>query len=217
MLINTAERWSQLGITEMVGESAEGKTIDDSVVAQKEKYEKEGPILRNPSFDESSIAQSYIVRIFGGQLAETLVYKTFSRVEPGDTPHYIKSFYDLGLLSYFVLESLPSKDKSEFYKLVSDNLRPVRAPELFDASIDVLTGDGSILATANYSKCKITGYTPYTQEYILFYQYSGKPDTEIRDLTTIYCTGLDVEVYDPEENVSEYESVIPSEEDRATH
>ena len=213
----TAIRWAQLGITEIVGESVEEKTIEASVALQKDKYEKTGPIVTSPSFDENSVAQSYIVRIFGGQLEETLVYKTFSRVEQGDTPHYIKSFYDLGFPTYFLLESLPSKDKSEFYKLVSDNLRPVSTPELFDTSIDFLTGDGSILATANYSKCKITGYTPYTQEYILFYQYSGEPNAEIRDSTTIYCNGLRVEVYDPEENISEYESVIPTEEDRATH
>jgi len=214
---STAQRWAQLGITEIVGESAAEKTIEASVTAQKEKYEKEGPIKTSPSFDESNTAQSYIVRIFGGEFEETLIFKTFSRVEPGDTPHYIKSFYDLELFSYFVLESLPSKDNSEFYKIVEDYLSPGKEPELFNTSIDVLTGDGSILATANYSKCKITGYTPYTQEYVLFYQYSGESNSEIRDLTTIYCNGLDVEVYDPEENVSEYEPVIPTKEDRASH
>lgn len=218
---STAQRWAQLGITEAVGESAEEKIIEASVTAQKEKYEKEGPIVTSPSFDESNTAQSYIVRIFGGEFERTLIFKTFSRVEPGDTPNYIKSFYDLELFSYFMLESLPSKDKSEFYKLVADYLGPGKEPELFNTSIDVLTGDGFILATANYSKCKITGYTPYTQEYVLFYQYSGESNMEIRDLTTIYCNGLDVEVYDPEENfqenVSEYEPFIPTKEDRASH
>jgi len=214
---STAQRWVSLGITEIVGESAEKKIIEASIAAQKERHEKEGPIVTSPSFDESNTAQSYIVRIFGGEFERPLILKTFSRVEPGDTPHYIKSFYDLGFSSYFVLESLPSKDKSEFYKLMADYLSPGKEPELFNTSIDVLTGDGSILATANHSDCKITGYTPYTQEFILFYQYSGEPDTEIRDLTTIYCGGLDVEVYDPEENVSEYEPVMPTKEDRASH
>jgi len=218
---DTAQRWAQLGITETVGESAEEKIIEASITAQKEKHEREGPIKIIPSFDESDTAQSYIVRIFGGEFERPLIFNTFSRVEPGDAPHYIESFYDLGLTSYFVLESLPSKDKSEFYKIVEDYLSPGKKPELFNTSIDVLTGDGTILATANYSDCKITGYTPYTQEFILFYQYSGEPNTEIRDLTTIYCNGLDVEVYGPEENfqenVSEYEPFIPAKEDRASH
>ncbi len=206
----TAQRWAELGITEIVGELAEEKAIEASVIAQKEKNEKEGPIVTSPSFDESNTAQSYIVRIFGGEFESPLIFKTFSRVEPGDTPHYIKSFHDLGLTSYFVLGSLPSKDKSEFYKLMADYLSPGKEPELFNTSIDVLTGDGFILATANYSDCKITGYIPFTQEFVLFYQYSGEPDTEIRDLTTIYCGGLDVEVYDSEQNVSDYEPVIPT-------
>jgi len=214
---NTAQRWAQLGITKIVGESAEEKIIEASITAQKERHKKEGPIKTSPSFDESNTAQSYIVRIFGGEFERPLIFKSFPRGEPGDTPHYIKSFSDLGFTSYFLLESLPSKDKSEFYKLMADYLSPGKEPELFNTSIDVLTGDGSILATANYSKCKITGYTPYTQEFVLFYQYSGESNTEIRDLTTIYCNGLDVEVYDPEENVSEYEPVIPTKEDRASH
>jgi len=78
----------------------------EQISDQKAKYEKEGPIVTIPSFDESNIAQSYIVRIFGGEFERPLIFKTFSRVEPGDTPHYIKSFHDLGFSSYFLLESV---------------------------------------------------------------------------------------------------------------
>ena len=198
-------------------ETEEEMIVDEEIMVEQptEEFEIE------PIPTEFKHASSYLVRIYGGEFAETLTFKTFSRVDLGHTPNYIISFYDLELNTYFALESLPSKDKSEFYKLVADYLNPGKPPELFDASIDVLAEDGSIIVTANYKRCEITGYTPYTQEFILFYQYTGEMKEEIRDQATIYCVGINVEASDaeekkyPENGSVGSESIVPSSEDRA--
>jgi hypothetical protein len=190
----------------------------EKISNQKEKYAKTSVIQLNPTFESDKVAKSYVVKFSGGEFEKTLTLDSFSRVESGDQTHYIKSFYDLGFTTNFVLESLPSKDKLEFYQLVEAYLSPGKIPELFDVEIDILAGDGSKLITANYSKCEITGYTPHTQDFILFYQYSGQPQEEIRDLTTIYCAGVDLEVYHELEFSEGYQGItIPNDSERAQH
>jgi hypothetical protein len=189
-----------------------------AIPSQKEKYEKSSTIKLNPSFEFDKVANSFIVRLSGGELEKTLTFETFSRVEPGDKAHYIKSFYDLGFTTNFVLESLPSKDKLEFYQLVTKYLSIGKVPELFDVGIDIISGDGSKLVTVNYSKCGITGYTPHTQDLVFFYQYSEQTRDEIRDLTTIYCAGIDLEIYHEPDFIDGYlGNVIPNDMDRAQH
>ena len=171
-----------------------------------------------PPLDSGKAASSYIVKFSGGEFETALTFDTFSRVEAGDKKHYIKSFYDLGFTTNFVLESLPSKDKLEFYRLVEKYLSPGKVPELFDVEIDVLTVDNSKLITANYSKCKIAGYTPHTQEFIFFYQHSGQDREEIRDLTTVYCAGIDLKVYHELEFPKGHKGgLIPNDSERAQH
>ncbi|MDH3611435.1 MAG: hypothetical protein OEM79_06705 [Nitrosopumilus sp.] len=152
----------------------------------------------NPSIDDISRAHSYLVTLSGGDLTNPISFQTFSKIEPGDKPHYISSFYELGFDTYFSLESIPSTDKIEFYNLVAKTINPGKAPELFDVSIDVLAGDNSVIVTINYPKCEITNYLPYSQEFVLFYQYSDLISEEIRDRAVLYCSGLSMKVHDPE-------------------
>lgn len=213
----TAERWVELGLAEIIKESS---TIDEPypISTQKEKYEKSLLIELDPSFEFDKVANSYIVTFSGGELENPLTFETFSRFEPGDSSHYVKSFYDLGFTTNFVLESLPSKDKQEFYQLIEKYLSPGKTPELFDVDVDILDGSDSKLITVSYSKCEVTGYTPHTQELVLFYQYSGQPREEIRDLTTIYCAGITVGIhYESESYDRVQENLIPNDSDRAQH
>lgn len=199
----TAERWVELGLAEIVGESIEeSKGIIPEILEPEEIIsEFQYPLIP----DDLSRAQSYLVTISGGELPESITIQTFSKIEPGDQSKYITSFHNLGFDTYFSIESIPSKDKIEFYNLVAETVNPGRPPELFDVSIDVLAGDNSVIITANYSKCEITDYVPYSQEYVLFYQYSDAINEEIRDRTILYCAGLNIQVYD-EKN----EKIIPT-------
>jgi len=148
--------------------------------------------------DDLSRAQSYLVTFSNGDFTEPLTLQTFSKVEPGDGPHIIPSFRQEGFDTYFTLESTPNKDQIEFYNLIAQTINPGKTPELFDVRIDVLAGDNSIIISTNYTKCEITSYFPYTQDYLLFYQFSESFGKEIRDTTTIYCNGLNMKSYQEE-------------------
>ena len=205
---STAERWVVLGIAEIIGETKEKQITEEEIVPEiEESAEETIPEFQYPSIpNDLSRAQSYLVTISGGELTEPITIQTFSKIEPGDQPNYITSFYDLGFDTYFSLESIPSTDKIEFYKLVAKTINPGKAPELFDVNIDVLAGDNSVIVTVNYPKCEITNYAPYSQEFILFYQYSDAINEEIRDRTVLYCSGLNIQVYDVEN-----QKIIPTE------
>ncbi len=138
---NTAQRWTQLGITEIVGEPIKEET-EEIVPEIEESPEDTMPGFQYPSIpDDISRAQSYLVTISGGELTESITFQTFSKVEPGDKSNYISSFHDLGLNTYFSLESIPSLDNIEFYNIVAKTINPGKSPELFDVSIAVLAGD----------------------------------------------------------------------------
>jgi hypothetical protein len=148
--------------------------------------------------DDLSRAQSYLVTFSNGDFTEPLTIQTFSKVEPGDGLHILPSFQQEGFDTYFSLESTPNQDQIEFYNLVAKTINPGKSPELFDVSIDVLAGDNSVIVSTNYAKCEITSYLPYTQDYLLFYQFSDTFGKEIRDRATIYCNGIDLISYNEE-------------------
>ena len=90
----------------------------------------------------------------------------------------------------FFLESLPSIDKKQFYKFVSDWMDRGDLLNEFDVDVDVLDGKGEIIQTWSFTKCEITSYGTYLQDITNFYQFSGKPSSEIRDRTSFSCVGV---------------------------
>ena len=220
---STAERWIGLGIAEYVDTTAEEKTVDtipeenivDTMPAETVETlpeEDEGNLASVMGFlssmisdvhydnvpDELSRAQSYLVTFSNGEFTEPLTIQTFNKVQPGDGAHLVSSLTELGLDTYFSLSSTPSKDKIKFYNLVAQTINAGKDPELFDVDIDILAGDNSAIITVNYTDCEITDYLPYTQDFLLFYQFSDMIGREIRDSATIYCNGIDLEVYNEE-------------------
>jgi len=150
---NTAQKWVQLGIIEIVGESIEEET-KEIVPELEESLEDTMPEFRYTSIpDDFSRAQNALVTISGGDLTKPVTFQTFSKIEPGEQQKYITSFSDLGFDTYFSLESIPSMDKIEFYNLIAKTINPGKPPELFDVSIDVLAGDNSVIITIIYPKC----------------------------------------------------------------
>jgi len=90
----------------------------------------------------------------------------------------------------FFLESLPSVDKKQFYKFVSDWMDRRDLLNEFNIDIDVLDGRGDIIQTWSFTKCEITSYGTYLQDITNFYQFSGVKDSEIRDRTSFSCVGV---------------------------
>ena len=136
-----------------------------------------------------------------------MTIQTFNKVQPGEGNHLRPSLQESGFDTFFSLSSTPSKDKIEFYDIVARTINPGKSPELFDVSIDVLAGDNSTIISVNYAKCEITDYLPFTQDFLLFYQFSDTIGREIRDSTTIYCNGIDLEVYN-----EEHQKIIPEDQ-----
>jgi hypothetical protein len=93
----------------------------------------------------------------------------------------------------FFLESLPSADKKQFYKFISDWMDRGDLLNEFDVDVDVLDGRGDVIQTWSFTKCEITSYGTYLQDITNFYQFSGKPSSEIRDRTSFSCVGVSLE------------------------
>jgi hypothetical protein len=150
---------------------------------------------------ESNRAVGYVVKISGGEITETQIFHTFGKFEPGEDPVFINSLHSQGLSSYFSLESLPSKDKVAIYEIISRYINPGKTPELFDVSIDGISGDGSTIVTMNYNKCRLSEYLPYLQNYIFFFPLSNEFGPEIRERTIFACQGFNVEINPEREKV----------------
>ncbi len=172
------------------------------------------------------------VRFSSGDFTEELTLDTFARFNAGKDNSYLPELRELGLASYFVFESLPSKDKADVYKLISRYINPGRTPLPFDVSISAIMSDGTTLLTESYKKCQVNEYSIYTQDLAINYQYTNEKQEEIRDKIQFICGGvaigeiantfpeIDFTIEESLENNSLEETtdgyyVIPNDNDRA--
>jgi hypothetical protein len=91
----------------------------------------------------------------------------------------------------FLLETLPSKENINYYQAIDDYFQ-VDSPlfKSFDASIDVVTGDGTLLQTWEYRNCDLEDYVVYLQDNVFFDRFQGKSGAEIRERSIFLCGGL---------------------------
>jgi len=91
----------------------------------------------------------------------------------------------------FLLETLPSKENINYYQAIDDYFQ-VDSPlfKSFDASIDVVTGDGTLLQTWEYRNCDLEDYVVYLQDNVFFDRFQGKSGAEIRERSIFLCRGL---------------------------
>jgi hypothetical protein len=149
------------------------------------------------SLTEDERAQSFKVTI--SNIVSPIPVHFFEKFEmttssPGtsDDPRgRMYSFRDIN--PTFFLESLPSANKKQFYKFVSDWMDRADLLNEFDVNVDVLDGTGSIIQTWVFTKCGITSYGTYLQDTTFVYQFSGVKDSEIRDRTNFSCVGVSLE------------------------
>ena len=143
--------------------------------------------------DVDSINAQFIeaakVRISGGDLTKELTFDTIARYNSGKDNTALLELREAGFASYFVLESLPSKDKADLYKLISKYINLGKPPQPFDVSISGIMNDGTTLLTTNHKKCQADQYTIYTQDLSIIYQYTNEKQGEIRDKIRFLCGG----------------------------
>jgi len=91
----------------------------------------------------------------------------------------------------FLLETLPSKENINYYQAIDDYFQ-TSSPlfKKFDVSIDVVSGDGTVLQTWKYRNCDLEDYVVYVQDNIIFDRFSGEQGSEIRERSIFYCGGL---------------------------
>ncbi len=93
----------------------------------------------------------------------------------------------------FLLETLPSKENMNYYKAIDDYFQ-IDSPlfKSFDASIDVVTGDGTLLQTWEYRNCDLEDYAVYLQDNLFFDRFQGKSGAEIRERSIFLCGGFSI-------------------------
>jgi len=91
----------------------------------------------------------------------------------------------------FLLETLPSKENINYYQAIDDYFQ-TDSPlfKEFDVSIDVVSGDGTVLQTWEYRNCDLEDYTVYLQDNIIFNRFHGGDGPEIRERSIFHCSGL---------------------------
>ena len=108
------------------------------------------------------------------------------------------TFYTFSKIGYvrsagheFSLESIPSDDKQPLYQYIAKNLNR-QFPDRFEMDIDLVSADGTIIETLNYSKCMLTTYFVYSNDSRGKYRFSDNlpAKMELRDITKFSCLGF---------------------------
>jgi len=91
----------------------------------------------------------------------------------------------------FSLESLPSKGNINYYQAIDDYFQ-IDSPlfKRFDVSIDVVSGDGTVLQTWEYTNCDLEDYVVYLQDNIIYNRFHGGMGPEIRERSIFLCGGF---------------------------
>lgn len=164
------------------------------------KREKVDLSLLN-SIPDDAQAKKFVVRFFNGEIKQVFstTFRNFApSIETFETPFVTMTApgNQIDGPPQFFLESLPSYDKKLFYDFLSRYVNPVKEPEPFDVSVDLLAGDNTILQRWNYVDCKVTNYQMRLDDSMLSYPFSKTPQGEIRDKTDFACAGQDLLVHD---------------------
>jgi len=161
-------------------------------------------------------AQLFVVKFSGGEIRTTHPFYTFALFQPDLSASNVRTTsYPQIKSTSFTIASLPSKDKVDYYKFLSRYVNPTLKPEPFDASIEVVTGDGTVLETWQYAKCQATDYQTYLSSNLLFYSMSGKKAiSETQDKATFHCSGFSINFDGGHEDLFQ-QQIVPSDDNRA--
>jgi hypothetical protein len=121
---------------------------------------------------------------------------------------YIKS-------TEFTIKSLPSKDKSQYYDIVSKYINAGKKPEPFDVTLDYLTPDNTVIQSWKYSQCELKDFKIKRDDVLLYFSLSGiSGAADIVDISTFSCSGFAVD-FGQKKLILQSETSNPSPYDRA--
>jgi len=143
-------------------------------------------------------AQSFVVHFSDGMIEKPITIYTFVKFEATssqtDEGEFRATFpiYIFRDKPEFLLESLPSLDKQDFYRGIDRWMTKSAPVTPFDVTIDVVSGNGQIIQTWDYQNCEPTAYGTFLQDVIFYYQFVDQDKSEIRERVTFTCAGIDL-------------------------
>lgn len=169
-----------------------GTSEDSSLADILNSYNQENHAANTPIVDDQNRARYYVVHFWdtsnGSQTFTTfpkfqlLINKNLNPQAPIGSQKFSAGFS---------LESLPTKNNQWYYNTIINNyINPGKQPNPFSASIDVLTGDGTILQTYQYKNCKLDGYVPFLSQNLIRLQFTKQFKSEVRDRSDFSCGGF---------------------------
>ena len=193
---NNAKWWSEGSISEGEYLKSLEYLITKEIINIPQKIEVTA--AQTPLSDDER-AQFFVVHFSNGLIEKPFTVHTFSKFESTssqskETELFKYPMYQFKDKAQFILEGLPSVDKKDLYRGIDRWMNIGETLTPFDVNIDVVAGDGTIIQTWSYTKCKPTAYGTYLQDVINFYQYSGQEKSEIRDRVAFSCTSVLLEV-----------------------
>jgi len=137
------------------------------------------------TLSNDNVAKTIQIRITESGTLDERTYDSFSRV---------------GFVSgegNFLLESVPSKDKKPFYKLVKKSIedKSQSKDSRMDVAIDLYSGDGEIIQSLEYTDCSIDEYFVHgvdSKGKIFFLEEDGT--VEIREVTKFSCISFTLNI-----------------------
>jgi len=153
-------------------------------------------IAAQTALSDGERAQSFVVHFSDGLIQKPLTIDTFVKFEATSSQsqegEFLATFpiYIFDDKPEFLLESMPSADKQDMYKGIDRWMRGGSPVVPFDVSIDVLSGDGQIILTWEYTKCEPTAFGTFVQDLIFYYQYVDQDKAEIRERVIFSCAGV---------------------------
>lgn len=170
--------------------SCDGFTEDFSLKSSKKTETTLFPIIPT----KEARAERIIAQFSGGELKNTATFYTFSKFTPlAKNPIFPISIPGnvIGEKPRFSLESLPTTDKENYYNFLSRYINPGKAPEPFDATIHLITGNGNILQSWQYKDCSANNYVVFFSDNLIRFKQSL--GSEVRDKTYFECSGLSLD------------------------
>jgi len=135
------------------------------------------------SLDPDNAASSIIVHTNREGQSEVRTYDSFSRI---------------GFVSgesNFLLESVPSLDKKEFYEYIKDSLdkNSDLTKEQINVEIDIYSGSGKLIETLVYNRCELSEYFVHAIDSLGKIQFIERENAiEIREVVKFECVGFTI-------------------------
>jgi len=146
-------------------------------------------IVVHAGLDGSPSKSTYYTFSYFVHYPQTMINTAFRLVQ--GSPVTLEDYYTSPI---FILESVPSKDKKEFYEQVNSHIKKSgKHDRKFNIDVDIVAGDGTVIVTWHYTKCDVQGYWTYTDDFKDNYRFDPDNEIEIHDRTQFKCTGFSLE------------------------